>query len=114
MHPRSRTATAVPSSSHPLTLCIKGVNNSNFVDFFKEHNISLPADYPWPAFIAFVFNYIPQEAEAEVIHTTTDRLQNGGMDFSITLSNAAACYHVFHILSQSKAFRGCDIQCRGD
>ncbi|KAG0133416.1 hypothetical protein HOY82DRAFT_538237 [Tuber indicum] len=106
----SATLTA-GSSPPPLLLRIADAERANFIQFFNEQNITLPSDRSWPGLVAHMANFIAEQGDAEVLCTTTYTLPNGYMDVFIELSTVGACLRGFQMLSQSRAFAFCTVDC---
>ncbi|KAG0642739.1 hypothetical protein HOY80DRAFT_1035689 [Tuber brumale] len=97
----------------PSTLSVTGWRRENLIDFFQEQNIIFHVDYSWKTFIWLVAKYIVEDREAEIVHTGWEKLANADLVMSIELSTENACLRGFEILSQSRAFTGCNIQLGG-
>ncbi|KAG0133393.1 hypothetical protein HOY82DRAFT_538223 [Tuber indicum] len=105
------TSLTAGSSPPPLYLRIADAERANFIQFFNEQNITLPAHRSWPGLVAHMANFIADLGEAEVLCTTTYRLPNGYMDVFIELSTVGAWRRGFQMLSQSRAFAFCTVHC---
>ncbi|KAG0133390.1 hypothetical protein HOY82DRAFT_538220 [Tuber indicum] len=110
----SFTTSSGSSPLYPQTLCITDANIPIIAAFFMEQNITLPPDYTGAALITFMRNFIAYKVEADVLRTSARILHTGNAIITIKFSTPAACRHAFQILSQSKAFEGCKIQCLDD
>ncbi|KAG0133420.1 hypothetical protein HOY82DRAFT_604887 [Tuber indicum] len=110
----SFTTSSGPSSPSQQTVRITGVAISNLMAFLVEHNITLPAEYTGAALITSMRNFIAYKVDANVLRTTARIPHNGKAIISIKLATTTACRHALEILSQSRAFDGCNIQCLED